>query len=541
MIKLVTLQGPDRGREYAMHPTATMIGRQPDSTVYLESLAVSRHHAVISCQDGQYFVEDQGSSNGTFVNGQRVAGRVPLTERDTLQVGPYLFGLRHDPSSPPPEEADPIIRSQVSASTTNQSLFTQNPAYKLKVVLDIARHLGRTLEMEPLLGKLLDQLLELFPQADRGLVLLSENERLIVRAQRGRGATDPTTYPYSRSVVRRALEQGVGIFSEDVRSDPGVEATATLVALNLRSFLCVPLISHDGRRLGAIQLDRSRSGMPFRDEDLNLLTAVSLQVAVVLDNAHLHAERLREERLRQELAMARDIQQGFLPIDFGLWHKKGLELFARVQPARQVAGDLYDFFALEDGRLAFLVGDVSGKGMPAALFMVAVHTLCRHLASAGGSPAETLRRLNSALAADNPSAMFVTLLHGVCDPRSGEVVLASGGHPRPLLRRADGSVEEVAVTNGRLLGVTGGNLGLADARLTLAAGETLAVYTDGFDEARNGKREMFGVERLREALGGPRAALSLEACDQAVRAAVEKFTGTAELQDDQTLLLLRRR
>ena len=101
-----------------------------------------------------------------------------------------------------------------------------------------------------------------------------------------------------------------------------------------------------------------------------------------------------------------------------------------------MSGDLYDFFPLADGRLAFFVGDVSGKGMPAALFMVAVRTLCRHLAPAAGSPAETLRQLNDALAADNPSAMFVTLVHGIYDPRTGAVVLASGGHPLPLLRRA---------------------------------------------------------------------------------------------------------
>jgi serine phosphatase RsbU (regulator of sigma subunit) len=540
MIKLVTLQGPERGREFTMHPTATQIGRQPDSTVYLESLAVSRHHALISCQDGQYFVEDQGSSNGTFINGQRVVGRMPLTDRDTLQIGPYLFALRQDATTPPPEETDPLIRSLVSVSTSNQGLYTQNPAYKLQVVLEIAQHLGRTLDLQPLLSKLLDQLFLLFPQADRGLVLLCEGDRLVVRAQLGRGQADPTTYPYSRSIVRRALEQGVGILSEDVRNDPSVEPTATLMALNLRSLICVPLISPDGRRLGAIQLDRSRSGMPFREEELNLLTAIGLQVSVVLDNAHLHAERLREERLRQELALARDIQQGFLPVDFAEWRKKGLELFARVQPARQVAGDLYDFFALDDGRLAFFVGDVSGKGMPAALFMVAVRTLCRHLATAGGTPAETLSKLNGALAADNTSGMFVTLAHGVCDPRSGELLLASGGHPMPLLRRADGTVEEVAVPKGRLLGVAGGKLGLADARLSLTHGETLAIYTDGFSEARDPKREMFDVPRLREALGGPRTALPLETCDQEVRADVERFAATAELQDDRTLLLLRR-
>src|SRR5262249_6077865 len=146
----------------------------------------------------------------------------------------------------------------------------------------------------------------------------------------------------------------------------------------------------------------------------------------------------------------------------------GFELFARVDPAREVSGDLYDFFRLADDRLAFFVGDVSGKGMPAALFMIAVRTLSRHLAASGLSPAETLARLNTALAADNPSAMFVTLAHGIYTPSTGQLVLASGGHPAPLYRRVNGQVEELGMRPGRLLGVTAGDLRLTDTHLTLA-------------------------------------------------------------------------
>src|SRR5205823_3806513 len=194
-----------------------------------------------------------------------------------------------------------------------------------------------------------------------------------------------------------------------------------------------------------------------------------------LDNAALHAERLREERMRRELALAREIQQGFLPLNFQPLGDVGFDLYARVEPAREVSGDLYDFFPLVGERLAFLVGDVSGKGMPAALFMVAVRTLARHLIPSSSGPADALGHLNDALAADNPSAMFVTLVHGIYDPRVGALVLASGGHPRPLLRRADGRVVEVPLRNGRLLGYAPGNVGLSDATLTLAPGETLLL------------------------------------------------------------------
>jgi sigma-B regulation protein RsbU (phosphoserine phosphatase) len=291
-----------------------------------------------------------------------------------------------------------------------------------------------------------------------------------------------------------------------------------------------------------IQLDTMRLGPGFRTEDLELLTAVALQVAVVLENVAFHAEQLREERFRQELAMAREIQQGFLPSDFRpLGQRDDFELFACIYPAREVAGDLYDFFPLEDGRLAFFVGDVSGKGIPAALFMIAVRTLSRHLASAAAGPAETLARLNTSLAVDNPSAMFVTLVHGTYDPRTGDVVLSSGGHPWPLLRRANGAVDRLELQTGRLLGYPGDDLGLTDTRLRLEPGETLILYTDGLTEARAPDNTMFEIDRLREVLGGPRTSLSLSECALEARSAVERFTGSPEPQDDLTLLLLRRR
>src|SRR5262245_49702992 len=423
MATLITLQGPNAGRPFPLDPDRSLIGRRPDSTVFLESLAVSREHAQLLCQDDAYFVEDIGSSNGTFVNGKRIHGRVPLTEADALQIGPYVFALRPDPNLRA-TDSDPVIRNQVNVVPSNLTLYAQNPALKLQVVLEIAQHLARTLETDVLLGKLLEQLFRLFPQADRGMVLLCEGERLVVRSQRTRGSTNPTDFPYSRTIVKKALDDGVGILSEDVPGDHRFVTTATLVNLNLHSLLCVPLIGQDKRRLGVIQLDCARPGGAFHGEDLELLSTVALQVAVVLENASLHAERMREERLRQELAMAREIQEGFLPTDFEPLGKSNFELFARIHPARQVSGDVYDFFPLGDGRLAFYVGDVAGKGMPAAMFMVKVHTLARHLASAADSPARTLAKLNRALADDNFTGMFVTMAYGTYDPASAKVVLA---------------------------------------------------------------------------------------------------------------------
>jgi serine phosphatase RsbU (regulator of sigma subunit) len=539
---LITLQGPDAGRKYPLEGNATVLGRQADCTICLPNKAVSRQHAQIVLTEGAYFLEDLDSSNGTFLNGARLSPRVrvPLADQDTFQIGPYLFGLR-PPPVPAASEPSLVIREQLSVAQLNESVYGQDPAQKLQVVLEIAQHLARTLDLEELLTKLLDQLMRLFPQADRAMILLLEGDRLVVRAQRCRHQQDSSAYPYSRTIVQKALEEGIGILSDDVQGDQRFQASHTLASLDLRSLLCVPLIGQDGRRLGVVQLDRFRHGMPFRVDDLQLLTTVGLQVAVVLDNAALHAELLHKQRQDQELAMAREIQQGFLPTEFAQFRDAGFELFAHVDPARQVSGDLYDFFPLPDGRLVFFVGDVSGKGMPAALFMVAVHALCRHLAAAADSPAATLRRLNTALAADNPSGQFVTLAHGLYDPRKGEVVLTSAGHPLPLIRHADGRVEALAHRTGRMLGYDSPPLNLSDKDFTLAPGELIVFYTDGFTEAREPERKaQFGVERLSKVVEGFDAAVPLEVCADRARAAIDAFIRAPELQDDLTLLLLRR-
>jgi sigma-B regulation protein RsbU (phosphoserine phosphatase) len=306
--------------------------------------------------------------------------------------------------------------------------------------------------------------------------------------------------------------------------------------------LCVPLIGHGGRRLGAVQLASVQSDALFAAEDLHLLTTIGMQVAMVLENLSLQEERVQQAQLRKELAMAREIQQSFLPTDFSPLPGGGYELFATVYPAREVSGDLYDFFPLDDGRLAFFVGDVSGKGMSAALFMVAVHALIRHLTLSSSGPAESLAQLNTTLSRDNQTEMFVTLLHGIYDPKSGATWLASAGHPRPLLHRRDGSIAEVPMTTGRLLGVGEGDLELVDAHIELAQGDTLVLYTDGITEApAQGEGAMFGRDRLAQVLMLSRTQkMSLETSAERVRQAVELYLGSSTLYDDLTLLLLRR-
>jgi sigma-B regulation protein RsbU (phosphoserine phosphatase) len=539
---LIALQGPELGRTYALDADVTTLGRQHDSTVCLLGRAVSRHHARITRANGSLQIEDLDSSNGTFLNGQRLAPHAPtpLTERDTLQIGPYVFGLRQRAAPAPASDLNLVVRETVNAVTLPPGLLGPDAPAKLQVVLDIAHHLARTLETDELLDKLLEKVLQLFPQADRALAILCEGDDLVLRAQNTR-RPDADDFSFSRTIVRRALGEGVGLISDDVKSDQRFTASQTLTGLEMRSLMCVPMIDAEGRRLGVLQIDRSGKGFGFRLEDLHLLTAVALQVTVVLENARLHADRLREQRLHQELALARDIQQGYLPDELEDFPEANFDIFGRVYPARQVAGDFYDFLKTPAGQLAFFIGDVSGKGMPAALFLVAVRTLARHLAKEGRKPASTLTALNRDLADDNPNCMFVTLAHGLYDPATGEMRLTSAGHHPPLWRRAAGTVESVPLEPGRLLGYTEPHRRFTDVKLTLGSGDLLVFFTDGLVEARApASNEQFGLERLQAAVAAVKPDLPLAKYADVIKQHLDRFTGTKDLRDDVTLLLLRR-
>jgi serine phosphatase RsbU (regulator of sigma subunit) len=537
MARIVILEGRDVGREFLLDQECSLISRNPDAPISVPSPSIGRRHAQVWSRDGAFFVEDLGSVNGTVLNGERIAGRKPLADGDRLKVGDCVLAFYTDIA--PPSGLTTILE-QVDPSAANTALFAENPEHKLQTVLVLAQDLGQALELDPLLDQLLENLLRLFPLADRGLVVLCEGDRFTVRAHRSRRRGD-TSFPFSRTVIRAALEAGRGILSEDAHGDQRFHGSSTLSDVETTSLLCVPLLGHDGQPLGAVQLDCLRPDQAFTGEHLRLLATVCLLAAAVVENVALNAVRRLAAALRRDLALGREIQFGFLPTDFTPPAGSGCEVFAAIHPAKDVSGDLYDFFPLGDGRLAFLVGDVSDKGIPAALFMVKVQTLVRHLAAVTASPAQTLTQLNTALALHNPSSMFVTLVLGLYDPRTGEATLASGGHPRPLLRRPDGRVAEVAMPVGALLGCFETDPLVADMRLTLGRGETLILFSDGYTEAAAaGTRKMFGLESLKAVLGGPQATLPLPACADKARQAVERYIGGADLQDDLTLLLFRR-
>ncbi|MFP4481203.1 MAG: SpoIIE family protein phosphatase [Thermovirgaceae bacterium] len=253
--------------------------------------------------------------------------------------------------------------------------------------------------------------------------------------------------------------------------------------------------------------------------------------------AELSRTAAARERIESELRIGRSIQMSLVPKTFPPFpdHEE-FSIYAMLEPAREVGGDFYDFFLTDDGRLWTVVGDVSGKGVPAALFMAVTRTFIRALSREESSPAQLLKRLNNELAEGNEESMFVTLFVGVLDPEAGVLRYVLGGHPPPLLAGRNGSVSVLPEVNGALVGAMEGIL-FEEGSVTLAPGDLLVIYTDGVTEAMNADGDLFGDERTKKAVTDL-GRLDCQDVLEGIRKRIKSHAGETEQSDDITLLAL---
>jgi serine phosphatase RsbU (regulator of sigma subunit) len=309
-----------------------------------------------------------------------------------------------------------------------------------------------------------------------------------------------------------------------------------LQKLSLRAAeLLLPLASQ-GELLGLLVLGPHLRGAAYSREERALLDTLAPQIAPTLRVAQLvqaqQAQVREHERIEQELRMAQDIQQAFLSKDPPTL--PGWQITPYYQPAREVGGDFYDFLPFADGRLGIVIGDVSGKGVPAALLMATVHTMLRTAVQGMSAPGEILARVNNLLYAETPSGMFVTCFYALLDPKSGRLRYANAGQDLPYRLHKDGVSE---------LWATGMPLGMMPSTryeehdVNIAPGDSLLFYSDGLVEAHNSRHEMFDTPRLKALLETHAGGASLI---DVLLSELTRFTGEGSKQeDDVTLLMLQ--
>lgn len=529
MASLKVLEGLEPGQEFPLEGEQWVLGRSPECDVVLDSAAVSRRHVILSDEGGRYFVQDMGSRNGTYINGARVRDRAPIRNSDQMLICDILFEFLSDEPVSKLSGAGPDGSSLVASLLGGADLdedteeaagtssimatldvsggigaswnFLAEPTAQLEAMVEISNNLGNTLSMKEILPKILDSLFKIFVQADRGFVIMRPkvDGPLVPVAAKARHETDETSMRISRTIVRQALENKKAILSADAATDERFNEAQSIADFQIRSLICAPMISSDGEPLGVIQIDTNHQRSRFTDLDLQILAGVASQASIALDNARMYEEAIKQRALQRDLEVAQQMQHALLPSSSP--QVPDYHFFEFYEAALQVGGDYYDYVSLPNNRIAAVVGDVAGKGVSAAILMAKLSSDVRFWLAREEDAAKALGEINAAFSSHGWDDRFVTMVVAILDPGNNKLTLVNAGHMPPLLRRNSGEVVEIG---GEEAGLP---LGVSDDyeyeayEQDLQPGDFLTVFTDGFSEAMNSQRELFGMERLTKVVG----------------------------------------
>lgn len=515
------------------------LGRAETNAIcFRDVLGLSRKHLAFEREGSNWIVRDLGSTNGTFVNGERIITAQPLRPADRVTVGDLSIVFSESTAAPVSQAVVFIESPSTQTTAVSEALLQDVLAGEEEIQssghLKALIHAGRELAGHSPLEKLFDVIMALAVDAvgaSRGVLMTLENGELQVRASKGAG------FRISSHVRDIVLNEKRSLLVRDALSDQALASHMSIVQQQVRSMLAVPLQTED-RVIGLLYLDSPGLIHEFSKDDLNVLTVLANIAAIRIEHARLVEVEQAEKLRAKELEHAALIQRSILPSNFPPFpDRKDFELHAAMAPAREVGGDLFDFFLLDADHLGFVIGDVSGKGVPAALFMSVARTLLRATAQHGTPPGECLAYVNASLAEQNPGGMFVTLFYGVLNTRSGDLQFANGGHNPPYVFSGNGRLRALPAKSGPLLGVLEG---CQFKTLTdrIVPGDGILLYTDGVTEAVDKSKQFFGEERLERYLAD-HAQEPVEQVVQKLHANVQEFSKGVPQADDITVLALR--
>ncbi len=432
------------------------------------------------------------------------------------------------------QEATIIVKSHQSPSDVDPP---QSRSDRLALLYRLSQAFNSSLDFNEVLNTVMDEVISSL-QAERGFIMLKEGDApTVFHAARGmdQKSIDDPQLEISRSVVNRVITQGRPVSTLDAQSDNRFSESKSVIVKGLRSILCVPLIIKDQVK-GVVYVDnRMKVGM-FTTEDLELLTAIASSAAIAIENARLYRMAVEKGRLERDLQMAYELQTGLLPRqtpDISGWAFE-----ARWKPARMVGGDYYDFIQEDETNIGAVIADVSGKGMPAALFMACTRSIIR--ASMGGfvSPADGLDHANRLICADSVGGTFVTFFYARVNIEIGDVTYVNAGHNPPLLYCPEKAQITRLMRTGIPLGVTN-DIPYEQKTVHLEPGDLLLLYTDGVTDATDAQMQSFGMERL-ERVVFDHGHEPLPDIVSGLEREIDAFAGTAEQFDDIAIVGIKR-
>jgi sigma-B regulation protein RsbU (phosphoserine phosphatase) len=534
----LTIRTAGRTRVIRLDGERYSLGRlRSNDLSFPDDSSLSKQHMALEREGPSWVVLDLGSRNGTFVNGLRVAGRQRLEPGDAIRAGQTTlkFGAAMDDetvvfSSP---DANPDIPTAVRTNL-EQALHEQRALDAAERIssssLTAVLRAGRELAARRPTAELFPVILELATEAagaKRGVLLTMEDERLIVRATRG------DEFRISTTVRDSVLRDKTSLLVPDTSLDAALRERDSIVVQRVRTLMAVPLQT-DEQVIGLLYLD-TPAGRRWTADDLNLITIIANIAALRLERERLQRADEIRRLLAAELQQAAEIQRRFLPAESPV--VRGLDFAGYNAPSRSVGGDYYDFLVLPDGRIGCVLADVAGKGMPAALVMMNLQARVQVLSETLFEPAAFMTTLDRVMRKNCPDDRFITVFYCVLDPASGSLVYANAGHNPPFVARANGTKEWLR-EGGPILGVLP-DIDYRSAGTTLAPGDMLVIYSDGLTEAADPHDAEFGEPRLATLVAAHRSG-SAQDLVNAIRAAIEEWSGGTPPKDDLTMLVVKR-
>lgn len=514
-----------------------LIGRMPSCAINIgrESHDVSRKHAELSRVDSTWYLRDLNSRNRTSLNGQELIPERPyaLRNRDQIRICSYyleFLATGQDSSEDGSVSVHDTPAGDAKSSISLSHVSGPDDSTKLSVLLNVTQSLKNALSLDAVLDDTLTALMRIFPKAQRAVIGFIDGDDFLPKWWKLRQSADDPEIRVSRTLIKQVADRQEAMLIESLkRVFPGTQSISNLP---IESVMCAPLIDADQQVFGAFQID-SDAVNGFTHDDLVLMAAIAIQASLAISFARLHERALQQKVFEKDLELARDVQTEFLPKEPPV--VPGYEFADYYEPARFIGGDYFDYVPLANGNLAVVVADVGGKGAPAALYMARMSMETRDCLSQTSDPAEAMSQLNRRL-----SSKFATFVMCVLDAQTHTLTVVNAGHRAPLRRNDDGTVEPLGESITMFPFSIDPDLEFESASYQLQPGESVSVFSDGFEDAHNAAiDEYFGIERIEAAVreGGN----SADAIVSRLVKQVKNFSGDTLQIDDMCIVTIRRK
>jgi phosphoserine phosphatase RsbU/P len=518
---------------------AVSIGRASDCSIPIKDRYLSRKHAeIIAAEGNTWILKDLGSANGTYLNGSRVERDEQLKTGDRIRLGDTEIVFETSERS-----TDRFIAVAESAISATIAIPVHDIADKpeekdvarLQTLTMLARELIEDRPMDELFGFIVDRVMEHLHPSRAAIALLGHDGRSFAKVEvRRQDEKDASELTISHTLLADIVEHKKALAFVDVEADEKLRTAKSIIMQGIHSILCAPLMIGN-TVVGVLYVDYLFTQRQISEDDVRLVAQIGRFAAIKLETTRLREEAIQKRIMDEELKMASGIQRRLLPpAPTGV---TGFTFVGKNEPCRTVSGDYYDFAVRPNGKVYFVIGDVSGKGVTAGLMMAGLQVAFRIFSKSDPDPATLVTQLNVALKENLPQSKFVTLFLGRLDTNTGVVEYVNAGHTPPLYLHKHGATE--LTDSDLLLGVIS-RAEFVNRELRLEPGDSLVLFTDGVTEARNLEGDDLGTDQIGEALVKLHGA-DADTIAASVNETVLHHVGNAEnLDDDVTVVIVSR-